>query len=169
MLVSERNARRMNNVVNLYFSPNIVEMIDWKSIKRMIHVILVGLIREVECWTCNNLCSETPWRWHSSAETCRGDIYNKLCFMMCILLRAFVCHYTDPLSGDEPSSNWLRPTSITVCQQIRPCSNVRQPQRSEARPQLWRGVKEWIIPSDMRRNFYDCLFWSGKPAWRSLG
>jgi hypothetical protein len=28
IFVPERNARKMNNVVNLYFLPNIVEMID---------------------------------------------------------------------------------------------------------------------------------------------
>jgi len=38
------------------------------------------------CWTCDTLCSWTPWRWHSGAETCTGDSYHELfCDVYCIV------------------------------------------------------------------------------------
>jgi hypothetical protein len=45
-----------------------------------------------------------------------GAIFIMNCVLWFILLRVFIGQYADPLCGDEPSSDWKQPTSITVCQ-----------------------------------------------------
>jgi hypothetical protein len=77
-------------------------------------ITLGRLMREVECWIYDDLCSYNPWRRHSGAETCRGDTMN--CFTICILLSFIKCicwslnwSSLDNLTNSTPS----HPTFLT--------------------------------------------------------
>ena len=48
---------------------------------------------KMKCHIWDPLWSQTPCRWISGAETCRGDTYHELCFMNCILLSVFIGQY----------------------------------------------------------------------------
>ena len=70
----------------------------------MIHVVL---ITEAECWTCKYSKFVDSLKMALQCKTCGGDTYHEPCFMICILLKAFIGQYIGTLCGDKSASNCM--------------------------------------------------------------
>ena len=60
-------------------------------------------------WSCDALCLQTPWRWHSGAETCSDVTYHELRFMICILLY-FIQRISWSIYRNKPRSIFMPQT-----------------------------------------------------------
>jgi len=87
---------------------------------------------------------------------------------MCILLRVFIGRYTDPLCGDEPSSNWMRPTSVTVSKYA-PAAMFDNHRGQRHDHSCDAGWKNELYRPTWDENFMTLLSGSENLTWRSLG
>jgi len=89
----------------------------------------------------------TPWRWHSSPKTCRGDTYYILCFMNCISFSAFVGQYTE--------------LNILIFSQSLSCTLLRHSEHF-----IIFHSEPYTYADDIWNSFWlSCTSWNAKQKW----